>query len=92
MVDEKVLLSYRNQARPDRNKQRRKIKPQNFNQLMCDICASTEILETNEGYVCKTCGIVLEVQKLEYYRPYNEDIIQHAVLGNTQIVFHSWIL
>ena len=85
MVDEKVLLSYRNQARPDRNKQRRKIKPQNFNQLMCDICASTEILETNEGYVCKTCGIVLEVQKLEYYRPYNEDIIQHAVLGNTQI-------
>jgi len=53
--------------------------------LVCDICSSIDIIETREGYTCRTCGIVLEVQKLEYYRPYNDDIIQHAVLGTTQI-------
>jgi transcription initiation factor TFIIIB Brf1 subunit/transcription initiation factor TFIIB len=62
-------------------------KSQTFTELTCDICFSTDIVETKEGYVCKSCGIVLEIQKLEYYRPYNDDIIQHAVLGNTQIGF-----
>lgn len=53
----------------------------------CDVCDSTEIAETREGFVCKECGIVLQVQRFEYYRPYNEDIIQHAVLGKTKMGF-----
>ena len=51
----------------------------------CDICKSDNILDTTEGYVCGDCGIVLEVQKLEYHRPYNDDILQYAPLGQTQI-------
>ena len=53
----------------------------------CDICNSINIEETREGFVCKDCGIVLQVQKLEYYRPYNDDFLQHAVLGKTKMGF-----
>ncbi|MBA7550223.1 hypothetical protein ES705_42733 [subsurface metagenome] len=42
-------------------------------------------METKEGYVCRTCGIVLEIQKLEYHKPYNNEILQYAKLGTTQI-------
>jgi hypothetical protein len=51
----------------------------------CDVCGSKEIIETFEGYSCQECGIVLEVQKLEYNRPYDEDILQHSVINKTQI-------
>ena len=51
----------------------------------CDVCGSMDIIETYEGYSCQDCGIVLEVQKLEYHRPYDKDILQHAVIGKTQI-------
>ena len=54
-------------------------------ELSCDICGSTDIIETREGYTCRSCGIVLEVDKLEYHRPYNEEAVQYAVLGTTQI-------
>lgn len=54
-------------------------------EISCDLCKSTNIQETNEGYVCEDCGIVLEIQKLEYHRPYNNDILQYAPLGQTQI-------
>ncbi len=53
--------------------------------LKCDICNSVDIKETTEGYVCRSCGVVLEIQKLEYHRPYNSDVVQHATLGTTQI-------
>ena len=53
--------------------------------LICDICESPDIAQTKQGYVCKTCGIVLEIQKLEYYRPYTETKIQHEVLSTTKI-------
>jgi len=55
----------------------------------CDVCGSCDIVETREGYTCKDCGIVLEVQKLEYHRPYDADIVQYAVLGKTQIGYKS---
>ena len=58
-------------------------------QYQCDVCESTDIVETREGYTCRTCGIVLEVQKLEYHRPYDADIVQYAVMGKTQIGFKS---
>ena len=54
--------------------------------LKCDLCGSNNIADTGQDYVCKDCGVVLTIQKLQYDRPYNEDIIQHSVrLGSTQI-------
>ncbi|MHA1242179.1 MAG: TFIIB-type zinc ribbon-containing protein, partial [Promethearchaeota archaeon] len=53
----------------------------------CDICGSHDIVETHEGFTCRECGIVLEAQKLEYHRPYDADVVQHAVLSKTQIGF-----
>ncbi len=50
-----------------------------------DMCGSMDIIETYEGYTCYNSGIVLEVQKLEYNRPYDKDILQHAVISKTQI-------
>ncbi|MFX0074352.1 MAG: hypothetical protein ACFE96_02845 [Candidatus Hermodarchaeota archaeon] len=55
----------------------------------CDVCNSHDIAETREGYTCRSCGIVLEVQKLEYYRPYDRDIVQHAVLNKTRLGFRK---
>jgi len=58
----------------------------NISFLSCDICGSSDIIENPEGYVCRDCGIVLEIQKLQYDRPYNEDLIQYAKgVGKTQI-------
>ena len=51
----------------------------------CDVCGSDNVIETREGFTCRDCGIVLEVQKLEYHRPYDKDIVQYAVLGKTQM-------
>ena len=55
----------------------------------CDVCGSCDIVETREGYTCRDCGIVLEIQKLEYHRPYDADIVQYAVLGKTQMGYRS---
>ncbi|TFF87271.1 MAG: hypothetical protein EU548_10545 [Promethearchaeota archaeon] len=63
-----------------------KICQQTNYRLSCDICESFDIVETREGFVCRDCGVVLEIQKLEYHRPYNDDIVQYARLsGPTQI-------
>ena len=51
-------------------------------QLVCDICGSMDIADTTGGYVCKSCGIVLEIEKLEYHRPYSESSLQYASLNN----------
>ncbi|MFO7797530.1 MAG: hypothetical protein ACQERB_12865 [Promethearchaeati archaeon] len=63
--------------------------PKNFSvgdlDLECEICHSSEIKETEQGYVCADCGLVLEIQKMEYHHPYKEERIQHAVLDRTQI-------
>ncbi len=56
-----------------------------FSSVSCDLCSSANIQETIEGYVCGDCGIVLEIQKLQYDRHYNDDILQYAILGTTQI-------
>jgi len=56
---------------------------------LCDICGSQDIVETREGFTCRACGIVLEVQKLEYHRPYDADVVQHAVLSKTLMGFKS---
>lgn len=55
-------------------------------ELTCDICESMDIIESREGYVCRECGVVLEIQKLQYDRPYNEIKIQYEKgVGITQI-------
>ena len=57
-----------------------------YSHLKCDMCGSADIVDTSEGYVCRECGIVLEIQKLQYNRPYNEESIQYAKSqGPTQI-------
>ncbi len=71
-----------------RNEPNKNMKTKEFGapmDLCCDICHSQDIKETREGYVCRSCGIVLEVQKLEYHRPYDSNILQYAPLGTTQI-------
>ena len=55
------------------------------NEIHCDNCNSDNIVETREGYSCRACGMVLEVQKFEYNRPYKENRLQYAILGVTQI-------
>ncbi len=60
-------------------------KSGSLTEFMCDACGSTNIAETREHYVCRSCCVVLEVKKLEYHRPYNNDIVQYAKLGTTKI-------
>jgi len=69
--------------------------------LACDVCNSDEIVETIEGYVCRNCGMVLAIIKLQYNIPYKEEAIQNSKgLGITQIGTnrerktspHSWLL
>jgi len=58
--------------------------------LKCEVCKSKDISENSEGmYVCQDCGIVLEEQKLKYYKPYNEQAIQNAVLTKTYIGYKN---
>ncbi len=54
--------------------------------LKCDLCGSDDIVETVEGYVCRACGIVQTLQKLQYDQPYKADVLQYARrLGSTQL-------
>ncbi|MHA1147654.1 MAG: cyclin family protein [Promethearchaeota archaeon] len=54
-------------------------------ELTCDCCFSHDIIETLEGYVCRTCGVVQQLRKLQYDHPYNEKKIQNAIMGTTQL-------
>ncbi|MHA1149357.1 MAG: cyclin family protein [Promethearchaeota archaeon] len=56
-------------------------------EFTCDCCFSQDIIETHEGYVCRTCGVVQEISRMEYYHPYNEEKIQNSILNTTQIGF-----
>jgi len=55
----------------------------------CDACDSTDIKETREGYVCGNCGIVLSSLVLEYHHPYDQNKVQNAPRGKTQIGFYK---
>ena len=48
--------------------------------LRCDECGSLDINSDSGEYVCKACGLVLDLQKLEYHKPYREDKLQRSVL------------
>jgi transcription initiation factor TFIIIB Brf1 subunit/transcription initiation factor TFIIB len=54
--------------------------------LTCDLCNSHEIIKTDQGFVCSECGLVLEQQRMEYHRPYEQQRVQHSVSqGGTTI-------
>jgi len=53
--------------------------------LICDNCESSNIIDTNEGYTCQTCGIVLQHQKFSEYIPYGHEMKLHPNLSSTQI-------
>jgi hypothetical protein len=67
------------------NKSTIKINKLNFTELMCDACRSTHIVETTQGYVCSTCGLVLEGQKIVFTGLNFSDIEHYAKLGKTHI-------
>jgi len=54
--------------------------------LTCDVCNSDEIAETIEGYMCRNCGIVHTITKLQFDIPFKEEAVQNSKgLGITQI-------
>ncbi len=58
--------------------------------LTCDLCKSKEILETNQGYVCSECGLVLQTPRMQYHRPFMQKKIQHEVSnGSTSIGYQK---
>ena len=60
--------------------------PLDHTNLECDLCGSKNIVDTGQEYVCVDCGAVLTLQKLQYDRPYNIDMLQHSVqCGSTQV-------
>ncbi|MFX1457197.1 MAG: cyclin family protein [Promethearchaeota archaeon] len=60
--------------------------PSDHTNLECDLCGSHDIVDEIQGYVCRACGVVLTVQKLQYNRPYNIEVVQHSIhFGSTQI-------
>ncbi|MFX1398302.1 MAG: hypothetical protein ACFFAS_14825 [Promethearchaeota archaeon] len=56
-----------------------------INALTCESCSSKNISSHEQGYVCIDCGIVIETKVFEYHRPYDNKLLQHAVLGGTTI-------
>ena len=62
------------------------IKAQDFEWLICDGCSS-QFIDTNYGYVCPECGLTPKenYQHLQYDKPYDENSLQYAPLGFTQI-------
>jgi len=62
-----------------------KLNKQNFTELICDSCNSTDIIETREGYSCRDCGMVLEGKKIVFNKLYFSDVQHYAKLGATHI-------
>lgn len=58
---------------------------QSFAELVCDSCKSTHIIDTTQGYVCGSCGLVLEVQNIKFNGINFSDFERYAKLGKTHI-------
>ncbi len=52
--------------------------PLDFNSvnLLCDGCRSDDISESIDGYVCRNCGLIIDVPIFKYNSPYNQDSVQ----------------
>ncbi|TFF97006.1 MAG: hypothetical protein EU547_05570 [Promethearchaeota archaeon] len=57
----------------------------NLEDLVCEECKSTNIIKTGDGYVCTQCGLVLDLKRMEYHRPYKQNRIQHSAIHNTTL-------
>jgi transcription initiation factor TFIIIB Brf1 subunit/transcription initiation factor TFIIB len=55
----------------------------------CEACNSTDIKHDTSGYVCRNCGLVLSELVMRYDRPYQDQVVQHAPLGKTQMGFYK---
>lgn len=55
----------------------------------CEVCNSTDIKHEPTGYVCGNCGLVLSELVMQYDRPYQDQEVQHAPLGKTQMGFYK---
>ena len=54
-------------------------------ELVCEECQSPDIIQTEQGYVCAQCGLVLDRERMEYHRPYEQTRLQHSTIHNTTI-------
>jgi len=50
--------------------------PEKTIDFFCDGCRSDEIIESDGGYVCRNCGLILDLPIFQYNSPYNQDSIQ----------------
>ncbi len=50
--------------------------PEKTIDFFCDGCRSEEIIESGGGYVCRNCGLTLDLPIFQYNSPYNQDSIQ----------------
>lgn len=50
--------------------------PEKTIDFFCDGCRSDEIIESDGGYVCRNCGLTLDLPIFQYNSPYNQDSIQ----------------
>ncbi len=57
--------------------------------LKCDICKSKNISETREGFVCRNCGLMLNIKKFEYHKPYNNLAVQNSISQKTYIGYKN---
>jgi uncharacterized Zn finger protein (UPF0148 family) len=63
------------------------VQNDNNYELKCDECGSFNINSDSGEFVCKNCGLVLKIQKLEFHKPYKEEKIQNSILSATKIGF-----
>jgi len=58
--------------------------------ISCEQCHSTKIIETDQGYVCSKCGLVLDIPRMEYHHPYMQEKVQQEIYsGKTRIGFQK---
>ncbi|MBD3214832.1 MAG: hypothetical protein GF311_19630 [Candidatus Lokiarchaeota archaeon] len=51
----------------------------------CDLCDSSNIVETTQGYVCSQCGLLVETHKFEFNIPFESEKRQHEILSSNTI-------
>jgi len=60
-----------------------------IHELECEECKSTDIIQTEQGYVCSLCGLVLNAQRMEYHHPYEQTRVQYSAIHNTTLGTHA---
>lgn len=58
---------------------------QNPEDMTCELCNTKSIKLLKEGYTCTNCGFVVESQHYEYYKPYNDEVLQNSVAYGTKM-------